>query len=53
MTLEDQWFQCRQCEEALPIEDLCDHDGNNHLMCYNCCHDFYDPLRESIKEDLD
>jgi len=49
----DQWFQCRNCQEALPIEDICDHDGINHTMFFNCCRDFYDPYHESIKEDLD
>ena len=53
MTQFEQWFTCRWCETEYPLEEICQHEGINHVWCMDCCDRNHQRTRESYREDLD
>jgi hypothetical protein len=39
---EESW-ECENCQNEFDVDSLCDHSGNIHTMCFECC--------EALKED--
>jgi hypothetical protein len=41
--IDEDTYECESCQDEFDEDGMCDHDGNIHTFCRDCCEEIWMP----------